>query len=177
MLLVLGLKMNSQILEPIEKKWDYISMKKGIPDNMYFKDVNNILEKFCGTWKGTYGSKKYEFRVTKYTSDFLKVKEDKLLIRYIITDLNNNVIENTTYFPDYSPYVISGRYYNNNRYYLNYVAKGGNCAQSGKINIWVNDINMNVLFQHGEKLIDLTECPSPINEYFPTDIVLKLIKQ
>src|SRR5258705_1175615 len=99
-LIVFGLTMNAQMIEPVERKWDYISMKKGIPDNMYFKDVNNVLGKFIGTWKGTYGDKKYEFRITKYTSDFLKVQEDELLIRYIVTDLNGNEIDETTSFPD-----------------------------------------------------------------------------
>ena len=178
-LIAFRLSMHAQITEPVERKWDYISMKKGIPDNVYFKDVNNVLGRFIGTWKGAYDNKKYEFRIIEFTSDFLKVKEDKLRVSYIISDLNGNVIEDTT---TSSLYVMSGRYYHNEGYYLIHQAKGGNCAQGGQMLLYVdesnaNAIRMDAIFRNDMGFVDLSECPNMINEYFPTGVIFNLIKQ
>ncbi|WP_124019375.1 DUF6705 family protein [Flavobacterium sp. A45] len=174
-LMVLGLTMNAQKIVPLENKYGYKIINRN--EEIYFKDVNNILGKFVGTWKGTYGNKKYEFRLLKTTRTFETMKYDRLLVRYIITDLNDNVIENTTYFPDSSPYVIKGHDYHENGYYLVYVAKGGNCAQSGQILLYVDGNNMDVLFHEDSEFVDLTECPTQINEYFQQNIIYRLIKQ
>ena len=173
--MIFGLAMNAQKIVPLENKKGYKIINRN--EEIYFKDVNNVLVKYVGTWKGTYGSKKYELRIVKNTDSYKVMKYDELLVRYIVTDLNGNIIENTTSLPNSSPYVMSGRYYYENRYYLNYVAKGGNCAQSGQINLLVNGGNMNVLFQGEKDLIDSTECPVLINQYFREGAVLKLIKQ
>ncbi|OOG63038.1 DUF6705 family protein [Flavobacterium sp. A45] len=175
MLLVFGLTMNAQKIIPLENKYGYKIINRD--EEIYFKDVNNILEKYVGTWKGIYGNKKYEFRIVKHTGSFKVMKFDELLVRYIITDLNDNVIDNTSYFPDSSPYIMSGRYYHNNGYYLSYVAKGGNCAQSGQILLYVDGNNMDVLFHENSEFVDLTECPTQINEHFKQNTIYRLIKQ
>jgi hypothetical protein len=174
-LLVIGLTMNAQKIIPLENKYGYKIINRN--EEIYFKDVNNILGEFVGTWKGTYGNKKYEFRIVKNTGSFKVMKFDELLVRYIITDLNGSVIENTTYFPDSSPYVMEGRYFHENGYYLVYAAKGGNCAQSGQILLYVDGNNMDVLFHANSEFVDLMKCPTPINEYFQQNTIYKLIKQ
>ena len=93
---------------------NYNNYNNDLPDGAYIKDVNNVLGKFTGTWKGTYNNKNYEFRIIKYTEDNtkLKYKEDLLLIRYKITDSNGTVLEDTTTLANESPYVIKGSYLN-----------------------------------------------------------------
>lgn len=179
-LLLSVLSVNAQKIVPLENKYDYKSINP--KEEVYFKDINNILGKFVGIWKGTYGDKKYEFRIVKNTKTFKVRKYDRLLVRYIITDLNGNVIDNTTSLPDSSTYTISGRYYHNGGYYLTHQAKGGNCAQSGQMLLYVDETNKNtvkldVIYRNEMGVVDLTECPNIINAYFPTGVIFKLAKQ
>jgi hypothetical protein len=179
-LLLSVLTMSAQKTEPIEKIYNYVRTNRN--ESIYFKDVNNVLGKFLGTWKGTYGDKKYEFRVVKYTSTYKNRNEDGLLVRYIVTDLSGNVIDNTTSLPDSSTYVMSGRYYVNEGYYLTHKAKGGNCAQGGQMLLYVdesnkNAIKMDVIYRNEMGFVDSAECLNIINAYFPTGVIFNLIKQ
>ena len=179
-LLVFGLTMNAQKIIPLENKYSYKIINRN--EEIYFKDVNNILDKYVGTWKGTYGNKKYEFSISKSVRTFETMKFDRLLIRYIVTDLNGNVIDDTTSFPDSSTYIMKGRYYIDGGYYLTHQAKGGNCAQGGQMLLYVdesnaNAIRMDAIFRNDMGFVDLSECPNMINEYFPTGVIFNLIKQ
>ena len=173
--MVFGLTVNAQKIVPLEKKHDYNFINRN--EKIYFKDVNNILGKYLGTWIGAHGNKKYEFRITKSIRIFQTMKFDRLLISYIVSDLTGNIIENTTSLPESSNYIMKGLQYYNNGYYLNYVAKGGNCAQSGQILIYVDNKTMDVIFRHEADFVDLTECPTSINQYFPASVIFKLMKQ
>lgn len=171
--------MKAQKIEPLEKKYNYI--RTNLNESIYFKDINNVLGKFVGTWKGTYGDKKYEFRIVKYISTFKNKKEDKLIVRYVITDLNGNIIDNTTSLPDSSTFVAKGRYYVNEGYYLIHKARGGNCAQGGQMLLYVDESNKNaikldVIYRNEMGFVDSTECPNIINAYFPTGLIFKLTK-
>ena len=179
-LLLSILSTKAQKIVLLENEYDYKITNRN--EDVYFKDVNNVLGKFVGTWKGTYGDKKYEFRIVKNTKTFKVMKSDRLLIRYIITDLNGNVIDNTTSFPDSSTYIMKGRYYHNGGYYLTHVAKGGNCAQGGQMLLYVdesnkNAIKMDAIYRNEMDFVDSAECPNIINAYFPTGVIFKLIKQ
>jgi hypothetical protein len=174
-LLIFGLAMNAQKIVPLENKYNYKFINRN--EEVYFKDVNNILEKYLGTWEGTYGDKKYEFRIVKNTGSYMVMKYDELLIRYIVTDLKNNIIENTTSLLDSDTYIIEGHNYNNGWYLLLYHAKGGNFAQRGEIRISVNNKNMDAFFRSTSDIVDSTKCPTVINQFFPRDTIFKLIKQ
>ena len=173
--MVFGLTMNAQKIVPLENKYNYKFINRN--EEVYFKDVNNILEKYLGIWKGIYGDKKYEFRIVKNTGSYKVMKFDELLVRYIVTYLNENIIENTTSLLASDTYIIEGFDYDNGWYRLLYHAKGGNCAQSGEIILSVNNINMGAMFRSTKDLVDSTECPSEINQFFPRDTIFKLIKQ
>jgi len=177
-LLVFGLTMNAQKIVPLENKYGYNMIDRN--EEIYFKDSNNILERFVGTWKGTYLDKQYEFRIEKNTTSYKTMKYDRLLVRYIITNLNGGIIENTTSLPDLNTYVMKGNYYINNGYQLSYIANGGNCSQRGVITLYVDDTNlqkMDAILSIRGGLIDVTECPTMINQFFPTGIIFNLIKQ
>jgi hypothetical protein len=140
------------------------------------------LGKFVGTWKGTYNNKNYEFRVVKFTRDNtkLKYKEDLLLIRYKITDINNTVLEDTTTLPNDSKYVIEGSYYETNgTYVLYYQGKDYKCGQNGNVFISVNGTNTSKmrfgLYPHNDILGD---CPNGlVSQILPTKGGMELTKQ
>ena len=66
MLFIIIASCKAQSILPIEKVIDYRNSKTGIPQNItQIKDVNGLLNKFIGVWKGTYNNKNYEFYIYK----------------------------------------------------------------------------------------------------------------
>lgn len=91
-----ALSCKAQII-PIEEDINYRTNEIEIPDGAYIKDVNNLLDKFIGTWTGTFDNKSYEFGITKQTVSFLGISIDRLIIKYVITDnVTNQVIVDTS---------------------------------------------------------------------------------
>ena len=114
----------------------YVDYKYDIPDGAYIKDVNNVLDKFVGTWTGTYDQKNYSFFVTKVKMyfDYVKFTEDILLMRYTITDAGGNTIEDTTKLPDDHELVIEGQYMDEGgKYVLDYIGREFFCGQGGDV--------------------------------------------
>lgn len=150
----------AQHIIPVEEAVNYRNTEGGLlgdRDYVYVKDINNLLNKYIGTWKGTYNSKNYEFKITKITDDRVEVKEDLLLMRYKIKDSSNNVIENTLNLSNDSPYIIRGSYLSNrDSYVLNYVGFN-DCGQNGTVFITVNGNTMNLFLSvDGEMGLDCT---------------------
>ena len=175
-LLLTFLSCKAQIL-PIENVIDYIEMEDtGIPENIvYIKDINNLLDKYVGTWIGTYNNKTYEFIITKITEDLFGTLEDKLEIRYKVTDANGNIIEDTTSLTGDSPYIIKGNYLARADFYvLSYIGQEANCGQQGDLFIAVgynNDNNtMKASLQVIGDLILASECPNgEAEQILPTE--------
>jgi hypothetical protein len=164
-IIITTLSCNAQQIIPIEKIIDYRRTETGLPEGLiYLKDVNNLLDKYVGIWKGTYDSKKYEFRITKFTETRERVKEDILLIRYIITEANGTEIENTTMLPDNNYLVVRGDYIDRSSYLLTYIGKKGNCGQSGTIfistSIKSNYNQMLLSLEPEQMLISAKDCPN-----------------
>lgn len=180
-------KMRPSLLTiPIENYIDYQDNNIPISENTYFKDVNNLLNKYVGTWVGIYENKTYELHVNKYIyeSDIRPpLRFDELLIRYKITDANGNIIENTLNLPDDSPYVISGKYLSANEayYVLGYVGQEGECGQMGDVFIEVPTnsglTEMKMFMVPDNEIILGYECPNgPANQILPLDKMI-LLKQ
>ena len=55
----------AQQIIPVENQINYINNEIEYPDNTYIKDVNNVLGKYVGTWKGMYNTLNYEFIVSR----------------------------------------------------------------------------------------------------------------
>lgn len=107
------LSCKAQII-PIESKKNYIGTGISLPDNVtYIKDVNNILDRYVGIWKGDYDGKNYQLIITKYINTYNGIMEDCLLMRYLITGVNGAIIEDTRILSDNSPYVVESRYLQN----------------------------------------------------------------
>ena len=160
---------------------DFEDYPNELADGAYIKDINNVLGKYVGNWKGTYNNRNYEFRVIKQTfeNNKLKYKEDRLLMRYQITDLNGSVIATTLHLPDDNVYVIKGSYLSKSgSYVLNYQGLNAECGQNGNIYISVHGVNNSklslFLLVHGEVYPECTV--GSVEQILPTDWI-EMIKQ
>src|SRR5690606_33969102 len=170
-----------QLPIPIEEMIDYMNNDVEINDGAYFKDINNVLDKYVGTWVGVYDNKTYEFQLVEFTDSYLGILEDKILMRYKITDSNGNVIESTLGLPDESPYVIQGKYLSETEtyYVLLYIGFEAKCGQQGDIFIEVNNsiTEMELYLVPEIEFIFTSDCPNGVvPQTIPTDKIT-LIKQ
>lgn len=149
---------------PIEKKIDHIIARNGIPESVtYLQDSNNLLDKFIGTWNGVYQDKIFEFRISKVTVMPGRIKEDILIIRYLIKNTSGVVFEDTRALPQSSPLVIKGDYIESTTYALNYIGNNSKCGRSGTIFIdWLKDNNtkMTLFLEPEQMIISSQECPN-----------------
>ncbi|BFO65351.1 hypothetical protein NK356_07595 [Chryseobacterium sp. S0630] len=65
------------------------------PNYNYEKDINNSLNKYISTWKGTYNGKTYEIQLKKGIYEEIGIRRDKLIGRMKVTDANGNIIYNS----------------------------------------------------------------------------------
>ncbi|RBW57580.1 hypothetical protein DS884_11035 [Tenacibaculum sp. E3R01] len=158
---------------------DFEEYPNELPDGAYIKDVNGVLNKYVGTWKGTYNTKSYEFIVVKVTKEDLnlKFKEDLLLIRYKITDANGVVLENTLNLPDDDIGVIKGRYLakKTGSYVLSYIGKEADCGQKGTVFIGVlnnsNNKKAKLFLYPSTELLDGNKCSTWATQILPTEVI------
>lgn len=82
---------------------------------VYFKDIDNELDYFVGTWEGVQNNKKYTFNFVKFTqqlvSDINDVNyfKDVIKVKFKVVDLTNNqVLYDDTATTDFNDYKISG---------------------------------------------------------------------
>lgn len=165
-LLIIAMSCKAQQIVPLEKTIEY-KLSGGIPDGIYLKDINNLLPKYMGTWKGTFEGKNYTFIITQFKDDFLGISVDELLIRYLITTSNGTVIEDTRSLPDTSPNVILGDYFSKGAtyYVLNYFGNNSGCGQQGTVYIRMkNTVNteMSLTFEPNKILLTEESCPGLI---------------
>lgn len=89
--LLYGYTAFTQVVIPVEKAYhDVKNNPSKVYKQLYWKDVNNILNKYEGEWEGIYNNKAFYFKISKqikvsspYSTDF---SEDLLNVKYIITD-------------------------------------------------------------------------------------------
>lgn len=109
---------------------DNLQFQKG----MYFKDVNNLLVPYVGSWLGSYDNKTIEMQISILENVVgPNIALDKLQIKYRITDNNGQDIVNTLNYFDEFRFHIYGKYFgkNNNYYLLRYIGYEVDCNQSG----------------------------------------------
>ncbi len=158
---------------PVEQVASYFENENGLPDHItYVKDINNVLNKYVGTWNGSYGNKSYEFRIVKYTTPLVDgFKEDILLMRYKIVN-GANVIENTLNIQNEQALIIRGNFLDGNTYNLIYSGRESLCGQHGDIYISISSLGsnkMNFTFFPGRDLIEGSECPTIPDHIMPLD--------
>lgn len=184
---ILTISCKAQTIIPLENEYLYYNTENGVPPNSYLKDINHLLDKFVGTWKGTYNGRRFELRIIKNTKTTTNdnITFDRLLIRYIIIDTNGTILENSTSFTNNdSPYIMRGMRFNQKgtQYCLSYVGKEVNCAQSGDVNISIGkaDNNKMVLTLFPDKiLVTEKDCPEFVmaNHILPVEDTMFLYRQ
>ncbi len=183
-ILIIAISCKAQIIVPVEKSLDYRIAGNGIPEGTYLKDVNNLLSKYVGTWKGDYAGKNYTFYITKYTYKPFKVTYDLLLTRYLITSSNGTILEDTRSASNTDTYVIKGDYFSKDlaSYASNYFGKNSQCGNKGLVFIRIkNNTNtlMSVAFEPDKIFMSEDTCPGLkyAELTFPKNDVIMLTKQ
>ena len=154
---------------------------------VYYKDVNNHLDKFTGTWLGAYNGNNFELLIEEYSTSYNGNRRDKLRLKYRITDASGNTLVETFSQPRHSAYIMTGKYLDQSglSYVLSYTGLRSDCGQTGTVFIgsgWNtnNDTLRIYMIVEGEGY-DPERCPDytqfPI--YFPknTDPEFFLQKQ
>jgi hypothetical protein len=178
--LCLFVNCNAQQILPLEKLGELRRIGEGAPEGTTsIRDVNNLLDKYVGTWKGTYADKSYEIVFVKHTKYSLLIK-DQLLMRYKITS-NGLVIEDNLNTPDNNSIIGRGDYLDKNAYIISYYGREFNCGQTGNIFIYLankNDLTKIKLFLVPDhEFVDPNKCPNGVDkQVFPKDVMI-LTKQ
>jgi hypothetical protein len=163
---------------------DFENHNQDLEDGAYIKDINNVLDKYVGTWTGTYSSKNYEFTIIKFTENntngSLNYKVDLLLMKYKITDSTGTELVNTLGFSNDNMFVIRGDYVtSNDTYVLSYQGLDTECGQNGTIYISISNAASDVMklgfLVDGEMGLDCTA--GGTIQILPTTSGLELTKQ
>ncbi|TCN52540.1 hypothetical protein D0809_00380 [Flavobacterium circumlabens] len=183
-ILLFTMSCKAQTIVPVEKFIDYKRAGDGVPDNTYLKDVNNLLNKYVGTWKGNYQGKNYTLYITKITNTIDKVTFDELRIHYLITSSNNSTLEDTRNVPDNNTYVIKGNYFSKDLavYALNFTGKNSLCGNAGTVFIRTKNAANTIIslgFEPNKIMISEETCPGfKLAELtFPRNNSIMLTKQ
>lgn len=168
-----------QKILPVEKLVDYMRGKQGGLENngyTYVKDVNNVLDKFIGTWKGksTIG-KTYEIKINEISETSYGIKEDLLILKYRVLDAKGKEIDNTLSLPNDHVYVVSGAYLDKqNNYVFNFNGGQKDCGLDGSLFVKVlgNGKKLEIsLHPIGESISVRCESGDPI-EIMPVEITI-----
>jgi len=179
----------SQQIIAVEELPNHWSPRTGLPDNTYFKDVNNILDSFVGVWIGTFIADDsslpvtLELHIEEYTtqSTLKNISYDRLRIRHKIFS-GVFVLEDTTTLPDDDPFVSYYGSFTNTlgRYRSLYNRVGPECGSGDLLLTINNDEETEILFNYspGKSEIDWEVlCPDGVGaQRMPNDPVI-LTKQ
>lgn len=155
------------------------------PGNMpkadYAKDINGLLNKYVGTWKGTFEGKTYEFNIIKkenVTFEFSNTKWDKLVGRVKIIDSNGSILFNNFNKTDND----TGLGYNFQKdlklYLMRFNGEKINCIDDGfiYINVKSETPNKMTINFHPDNDIVMEDC-SNFKTTMPTNKIISLTKQ
>lgn len=158
------------------------------PDYTYAKDINNSLDKYIGTWKGSHDGKTYEVQFKKGLYQDLtlsELKRDELVGRIKITSLTGNIPN--TIFDNFSELddlktKFSGLNFSSNlqsyRMYFSGDSPTG-CINYGTVYLTIKPATPTKLdiFFAGDYDIVEGECPSTFKTTFPEKQNIILTKQ
>ncbi len=190
-LLILSIHLKAQILAveelketTLEEKSSFYTQIQGIT---HIKDINGVLDKFVGTWKGAFDGKQLEVVISKKTIDYTKyIKHkrsepllwDQLLLRHKITDQNGEIIANTLGFPDDDEFIMfKDEYRNSYTYIFNYFGKNYKCGDNGDVWFFMKKNNTEAYFSYSYRGSQSFNCTTSIGPVFPNDQGILLTKQ
>ncbi len=140
--LTISLSCKAQFIVPIEEQQTFLEGINNsdddnaqIPENTYYKDVNNLLDPYVGTWIGYIGIMTIEVEIEKVTvTRSSGTMKDFLLLRHrVYNELTE--LANTLSLPEDAPEVMEGIYFDQSgNYLLNYIYNL-DCGQHGTVYI------------------------------------------
>lgn len=168
---------------PLVQYLDFLDDESdSFPQNPYFKDIDNDLDKFIGIWKGIYGGKEFEIHIAKYHNHYAPISIDELELTYKITKTSDNtVVASTLNINRTSPYNVVGEFLSRDKtfYSLYYIGYESKCGQNAYISLRSPNSTGTILnlkyTVHGEK--DINGCAQTATHIFPTTQDLILSKQ
>jgi hypothetical protein len=150
----------------------------------YTKDINNILDKYIGTWKGTYNGKVYEIKFNKNLYDNMDIKRDRIKGRLRITITGNTPLTIFDNFnePDDNKIRFSGVGLTSNLQSYEMLFSGpftSGCINRGSIFLKINPITPNQMriIYWSDRDIAVGECPSTFSQTFPEQQEIFLTRQ
>ncbi|NML58640.1 DUF6705 family protein [Chryseobacterium cheonjiense] len=171
LILILSLSCKSQSTISLEQAYEYSKSDDGLPETVtYVKDVNNRLDQFVGTWKGTYGDKQYEFRfIKKLNFGSYTVKWDELIGRFSVKSFNGTVLYSSLNEINDENTHFRGINIQNKTYMLNFFGTVNYCNDSGVVFIEISKNNPNTMylsFDRDKEAYDPSKCPN-YSEFVP----------
>lgn len=154
----------AQQIIPVESVYN-LRKNGATPDSAFsIKDVNNVLLRFVGTWKGIYNTNNYEIRIERITVPFFEGVEDILIMRYKITTSSGILKEETLSLPANEAVNITGNYLQNRTYIFTYQGTDFECGQYGDVYISAgyngNPNKMGLHLNPDHILLDTSACPN-----------------
>ena len=162
-LVITGVSCKAQTTISLEQAYQYSKSDDGIPETVtYVKDINNRLDQFVGTWKGSYNGKNYEFNFVKkiYYGSY-SIKWDQLIGRILIKDGNGNIIYNTMNEVDDNT-MFWGNQMQAKTYVMSFI-KDSYCNGGGDVFIEVSKYDSKKMYLHFDKdggLYNPAKCPN-----------------
>lgn len=153
------------------------------PKDSYVKDINNELQDYTGTWKGTWNNKNFQVTFNKIMiyKSYLNERayyNDILIGKFKVTDSNGLILFDNTNIPNNGAKINgSGFKKNTDNYLLNYIDEEI-CGMSGWIYINFIDATKTKLNWRFSDMTDVitSDCPyynaNPFPEPLPKNIVL-----
>ena len=181
-IITFSLSCKAQSIISLEQAAIYNKSDEGLPETVtYVKDINNRLDQFVGTWKGSYGGKNFVIKFIKLINyGEYSVKWDEIIGNLLITDNNGNVLHNSFNTDFKQAGNLKGYNFQNRSYVLGFVANSY-CNDSGDVFIEVRKNNpneMTLYFMRDTGIYDPKKCPS-YSSYVPLlpEDKMTLIKQ
>jgi hypothetical protein len=181
MLFIATLSCKAQNIVPVEKQNESWDPNNGLPKNTYFKDVNNLMNKYIGTWNGTYNNKKYTFIISKYLDKSSDGRiYDILIIRYLIINPDGSILEDTRAESDEHTRMRGGYFSKDQKYYvLSFVPRDETCGIRGDIYVRPNGAQLTLAMAPSIEIFSNSDCitanlKAPL---FPTKERMTLTKQ
>ena len=136
----------------------------------YFKDVNNLLDPYLGTWEGDYNGKTLKLEITKFKDNYLAISVDALHIKYEITE-GNEVLSTTFNLPNSSEKQIKGSFFNSDMsfYIAYYIGFLEDCNQKGRVIIELLENGSMSFWVYPAHDLVLVDCPQESIHIMPID--------
>ncbi len=150
----------------------------------YVKDINNTLDKYIGTWKGTYNGRVYEIKFNKNLYDDMGLKRDRIKGRLRITTTGNMPVTIFDNFnePDDDKTHFSGIGLTHDLQGYTLIFAGpvpDGCINHGTVSLRIipSTVDQMRIIYWSERDIVVGECPSSFSQTFPEEQEILLTRQ